>query len=53
MAELPEPPRDKPKADKQFDPDREYFRDYFIGCGVILIVFLIGWVVIALIWLNR
>lgn len=40
------------KVFKQYDPDRAFFRAYLIGCGVVLLAFLIGWLVIALVWMR-
>ncbi len=40
------------KRDKQFEPDREYFRDYLVGCSVILLAFLIGVAIIAYFWMR-
>lgn len=41
------------RPERRKDPDLEFFRSYAIGCGVILLVFLVGWLLIALFWLNR
>lgn len=43
---------DRPKAERQYDPDGELVRQFGIGCGVLVLVFLCGWAVIALFWLN-
>lgn len=41
-----------PKVFKQYEPDKAFFRAYLIGCGVVLLAFLVGWLAIALFWLN-
>jgi hypothetical protein len=41
------------KPTKQYDPDAQFFRAYLVGCGVILLSFLIGWALIAFFWLHR
>ena len=37
--------------ERSYDPDRELVRSFAVGCGVLVVLFLIGWVVIALFWL--
>ena len=32
--------------------DAELARQFFMGCGIMFLVFLVGWAVIALFWLN-
>lgn len=34
------------------DPDAPFFRAYLVGCGVLLLAFLIGWAIIAYFWLR-
>jgi hypothetical protein len=48
------PKRDKttPGATKQYSADAELGRSFAIGCGVLVLVFLCGWAVIALFWLQ-
>lgn len=43
----------KPKADRQYSPDAEFGRSYLVGCGVVFLVFLLGWALIAYFWLSR
>ncbi|MFU8891229.1 MAG: hypothetical protein ACNA76_06170 [Anaerosomatales bacterium] len=38
--------------ERPYDPDRELVRSFAVGCGVLFVLFLIGWVVIALFWLG-
>jgi hypothetical protein len=45
--------KDKQKVDHQFSPDAEFGRSYLIGCGVVFLVFLLGWALIAYFWLSR
>lgn len=40
------------KPTKRMDPDVEFFRDYGIGCVIILIAFVVGVALIAYIWLH-
>jgi len=47
-----DPKADRPKAERQYNPDRELVRQFGIGCGVLIAVFLCGWLVIALFWLT-
>jgi hypothetical protein len=44
---------DEGKPTKQYDPDAQFFRAYLVGCGVILLSFVIGTAIIAYFWLNR
>jgi hypothetical protein len=37
--------------DRPYDPDRELVRSFAVGCGVVFVLFLCGWVAIALFWL--
>lgn len=39
------------KPPRQYSPDRELARSFAVGCAVLLVLFLVGWVVIALFWL--
>jgi hypothetical protein len=39
------------KRPKPYNPDRELVRSFAVGCGVLFVLFLVGWVVIALFWL--
>jgi hypothetical protein len=40
-----------PKRPRQYSPDSELARAFAVGCGVLFMLFLLGWVVIALFWL--
>lgn len=37
---------------RPYDPDRELVRSFAVGCGVVFVLFLCGWVAIALFWLS-
>lgn len=41
-----------PLAKEQYDPDRELARAFRLGCGVLVVLFLVGWAIISLFWLN-
>jgi hypothetical protein len=38
--------------ERPYDPDRELVRSFAIGCGVLVLVFLCGWITIAYFWLR-
>lgn len=40
------------RGEKQYNPDRELARSFAVGCGVLFVLFLCGWAIIALFWLN-
>ena len=48
-------PRRKPAppgAETPYDPDAALARSFGVGCGVLLLVFLVGWMLIAYFWLH-
>ena len=47
--ETPEPP---PKEFRRLNPDADFFRSYAVGCGVLLLAFLLLWALVTLFWLR-
>jgi hypothetical protein len=43
---------DEGKPTEQYNPDAEFGRSYLIGCGVLILVFLVGSALIAWFWLH-
>jgi Flp pilus assembly protein TadB len=41
-----------PGAELPYNPDREMGRMFAVGCGVLLLVFFVGWMLIAYFWLH-
>lgn len=39
------------KPTQQMEPDRDLVQMFALGCGVVFVVFLVGWALIALGWL--
>lgn len=42
----------EPKPEKQYNPDAEFGRAFLIGCGVLILVFLLGTAVITFFWMR-
>jgi hypothetical protein len=45
-------PRAPQGPEAQYDPDAELAKSFAVGCGVLLVLFLIGWALIAYFWLH-
>jgi len=37
---------------QQYNPDADLARSFGVGCGVLVLVFLCGWITIAFFWLR-
>ena len=40
------------EPDRQYSPDAELGKSFAVGCGVLLVLFVLGWIVIAYFWMR-
>jgi hypothetical protein len=43
---------DQGRPTEQYDPDAQFGRMFLVGCGVLVVVFVIGAAVIGYLWLH-